>query len=424
MEKKQYDHFVAILNKELAVALGCTEPIAIAYAGAKAREVLGMMPIRCSVSCSGNIIKNVKGVIVPNSDGQKGIDVAVALGIIGGDASKELAVLESVTQADRRQAKELLIQDFCTCELIENVENLYIIVRVENKTDSAEVEIKNYHSNITRIVKNGNVLYEKKEEIKETENFPDKSLLNVKDILEFANTVCLSEIEPVIKRQIEYNSAIAEAGIHEAYGAEVGRTLLSDFDRNSVKLRAKAYAAAGSDARMSGCPMPVVINSGSGNQGITVSVPVIQYAKEYQATEEQMYRSLVVSNLISIHQKKYIGSLSAYCGAVSAACGSGAGIAYLSGADYEVICNVITDTIANIGGMVCDGAKPSCAAKIASALDAAIMAVHMARKKRVFQSGEGLVKANVEETIKSIGRMGREGMKHTDIEILNIMLDK
>lgn len=424
MDKNIYENYTAILKSELVVALGCTEPIAIAYAGAKAREVLGKMPERIEVYCSGNIVKNVKGVTVPNSGGMKGIDVAAVLGTVGGDPDKKLAVLETIDEEDINSTKALLKKNFCSCNLIKNVENLYIIVKAFAGDENAEIEIKDYHSNITKVTKNRVHQFVKEENPKEEKSFPDKTLLNVKDILEFARAVELRDIEDVLKQQVAYNSAIAEEGLKNPYGAEVGRTLISDFDSNSVKLLAKAYAAAGSDARMSGCPLPVVINSGSGNQGITVTMPVVKYAEALQTSKGDLYRALVVSNLISLHQKRYIGSLSAYCGAVSAACGSGAGIAFLMGHDYECICHVITDTIANIGGMVCDGAKPSCAAKIASAVEAAIMAVHMAAKNRVFQSGEGLVKEDVEETIRSIGRMGREGMRTTDIEILNIMLDK
>jgi L-cysteine desulfidase len=421
-----YDNYVAILEKELVVALGCTEPIAIAYAGAKVREVLGQMPEHITVYCSGNIVKNVKAVTVPHADGGKGIDVAAVLGVLGGNASKELAVLEDITQADIDKCNVLLKGDFCSCELIENVANLYIVIQAKAGKESAEVVIKDYHSNITKIVKNGNVLLTKEHDYENSssEDFPDKTLLNVKDILEFADAVKIEDVKKILDRQIEFNSAIAEEGMRNPYGAEVGRTLMSEFDKNNVKLRAKALAAAGSDARMSGCPLPVVINSGSGNQGITVSVPVIEYAKELKVSEEKLYRALVVSNLIAIHQKRFIGSLSAYCGAVSAGCGSGAGIAYMMGMSYGAICDVITNSITNVGGMVCDGAKPSCAAKIAIAVETAILALHLSKKNHVFHSGEGLVKDDVEQTIESVGRMGRVGMKSTDIEILNIMLGK
>lgn len=420
-----YATYLAILKKELSVALGCTEPIAIAFAAAKARYVLGMMPEHCTISCSGNIIKNVMGVTVPNSGGLKGVDIAAVLGIVGGNADLGLSVLESVREDDIKKAVMLVKEGFCTCQLIENVENLYIIVTVTAGSQSAEVEIKQSHSNITRIMKNGKILLQTAEEKTITEDDkPDKSLLNVKDILAFANCARIEDVEQILSRQITYNCAISKKGLEQGYGAQVGRVLMNEFDSNSVKLRAKAAAAAGSDARMGGCPLPVVINSGSGNQGITVSLPVIEYAREYNVLEDTLYRALIVSNLVSIHQKKYIGNLSAYCGAVSAACGAGAGIGYLLGCTYEEICDTITNTIANIGGMVCDGAKPSCAAKIASAVEAAIMGLHLSRSKMVFAPGEGLVKDNVEETIACIGRMGREGMRSTDVEILNIMLNR
>jgi len=420
-----YNTYVALLTQELVVAVGCTEPIALAYAGAKARQVLGVMPTGCTVLCSGNIVKNVKGVTVPNSGGMKGIDVAVTLGIVGGDADQELAVLENVTDEDISATRALLSRQFCQCQLIHNVEKLKIVLRVSAGDSYAEIEVKDYHSNISRIEKNGVILYSQEQaEANPISGAPDKSLLNVRDILDFARQLDIADVKEVLQRQIDYNTAISREGLEHPYGAEVGRVLQRDFGgTDSPKLRAKAAAAAGSDARMSGCPLPVVINSGSGNQGITATLPVVEYAKTLNAGQDQLYRALALSNLISIHQKKYIGSLSAYCGAVSAACGSGAAICYMMGGDYDEICDTITNTLANIGGMVCDGAKPSCAAKIASAVEAAVMAVHLSRNKKVFQPGEGLVKGNVEDTIASIGRMGREGMKATDIEILNIMLE-
>lgn len=422
MEQKVYDTYVEILKKELIVALGCTEPIAIAFAGAKVREVLGRMPERCEIMCSGNIVKNVKGVTVPNSGGMKGIGTAATLGIVGGNADRVLAVLEDVAPEQIEQTRELNGNGFCQCGLIEGVENLYIVITAFAGEESASVEIRNFHSNITKITKNEEVLF-----LAETKSGgssgPDKSLLNVKDILEFGRCVDINDIKEVISQQIQCNTAIAKEGLTHEWGAQVGRTLLETFGDDQVAIRAKAAAAAGSDARMSGCPLPVVINSGSGNQGMTVSLPVIEYAKEYHISEDGLYRALAVANLISLHQKKYIGSLSAYCGAVSAACGSGVGIAFMLGASYDEICGIITDTIATIGGMVCDGAKPSCAAKIASAVDCALTAMHMSQKNRVFSPGEGLVKETVEDTIRSIGRMGREGMKTTDVEILRIMLE-
>ncbi|MDO5416157.1 MAG: L-serine ammonia-lyase, iron-sulfur-dependent, subunit alpha [Lachnospiraceae bacterium] len=423
MDKNVYDNYVMILKNELIPALGCTEPIAIAYAAAKAREVLGQMPESMEMVCSGNIIKNVKGVTVPNSGGLKGIDVAAALGVVGGDASRELEVLEGVTAEDIEKTKEMVQKGFCTCTLEEGVANLYIVAKVFAGEHSAEVTIINRHTLITKIVKDGQIIFEHQLHDRKSEKGGDKSLLNVKDILTFADTLDLADIEETIGMQIEKNTAISQEGVIHPYGAQIGRTLL-DVYGNDVRTRARAKAAAGSDARMGGCSMPVVINSGSGNQGMTVSLPVIEFAKEYDATREQLYRALVVGNLISIHQKKYIGSLSAYCGAVSAACGAGAAITYLRGGTYEEVGLTIINTIGNVGGIVCDGAKSSCAAKIASAVDAAILGHYMAMKHVSFQPGEGIVQENLEDTIKSMGYIGRVGMKMTDTEILNIMIDR
>lgn len=422
LDKKVYDNFVMILKDELVPALGCTEPIAIAYAAAKAREILGQMPESMEMCCSGNIIKNVMGVTVPNSNGLRGIDVAATLGVVGGDASRELEVLESVTPEDIEQTRELVKAGFCRCTLQEGVENLYIVAKVFAAGHSAEVTIINRHTLITKIVKDGEVIYEHKISESAAEK-GDKSLLNVRDILTFADTVALEDVEGVIGDQIEKNTAISQEGVIHPYGAQIGRTLL-DVYGNDVRTRARAKAAAGSDARMGGCALPVVINSGSGNQGMTVSLPVIEYAKEYEATKDQLYRALVVANLISIHQKKYIGSLSAYCGAVSAACGAGAAITYLRGGTYEEVGLTIINTIGNVGGIVCDGAKSSCAAKIASAVDAAILAHYMAMKHVSFRPGEGIIQEDLEDTIKSMGYIGRVGMKRTDTEILNIMIDR
>lgn len=422
MDKALYENYRRILEHELVPALGCTEPIAIAYAAAKAREVLGEFPDSVEMCLSGNIIKNVKGVTVPNSGGLKGIDVAAVLGIVVGEVERELEVLEGVTEQDIAKTKQLLADGFCTCRLEKGVKNLYIVARVRKGEHNAEVTIVNRHTLITKIVKDGEVLFQAAIGGESAED-PDKSLLNVKDILTFADEVRIEDVKDVLERQIKLNMAISDEGLKNPYGAQVGRTLLRAYG-NDVKIRAKARAAAGSDARMGGCSLPVVINSGSGNQGMTVSLPVIEFAKEYEVSEEQLYRSLVVSNLISIHQKKYIGRLSAYCGAVSAACGSGAAICYMLGGSYDEICRTITDTIANVGGIVCDGAKASCAAKIASSVDAAILAYYMSENECVFSPGEGIVKSDVERTIKSVGYLGRVGMRETDHEILNLMIDK
>ncbi len=424
MEKALYDNYLNILKMELVPALGCTEPIAIAYAAAKAREILGAMPDGIEMKCSGNIIKNVKGVAVPNAEGLKGIEVAAILGVVGGKASAELEVLESVTAEHVETTRGLLKAGFCVCHLEEGVENLFIVARVTKGEHWAEVTIINRHTFITKIVKDGVVIYsqeptaEVKDDIK-----VDKYLMNVHGILEFAEVVKIEDVREMLQRQITMNTAIAEEGLKTTYGAQVGMTLLQTYG-DDVKVRARAKAAAGSDARMGGCSLPVVINSGSGNQGMTVSLPVIEYAKELGVSEEKMLRALVISNLMSIHQKKYIGSLSAYCGAVSAAAGAGAGITYLKGGDEKQIGLTLVNTIANVGGIVCDGAKASCAAKISSAVEAAIMAHSLSMHNRAFLPGEGFVQEDVEDTIKSIGHIGRVGMKETDTEILNIMIDK
>lgn len=422
MNANVYDTYVKILEHELVPALGCTEPIAIAYAAAKARDVLGCFPESVEMCCSGNIIKNVKGVTVPNSGGLKGIDVAAVLGVVGGDASRELEVLEGITDQDIEKTKRLVEEGFCSCTLQDGVENLYIVAKAIADGHYAEVTIINRHTFITKIEKDGEVLFQHATS-EQSPEFVDKSLLNIKDILEFANVVNVEDVKVVLERQIDMNTAISREGMSNNYGAKVGQTLLKYYG-DDVKVRARAKAAAGSDARMGGCSYPVVINSGSGNQGMTVSLPVIEYANEMGASREQLYRALVVSNLVSIHQKKYIGSLSAYCGAVSAGCGSGAGIAYLYGEEYPVIAMTIVNTIANVGGIVCDGAKPSCAAKIASSVEAAILGYALAKEGCTFMPGEGIVKDDVEETIRSIGYIGRVGMRNTDTEILNVMIDR
>jgi len=427
------DIYSRILKSELVAAMGCTEPIAIAYAAAKARDVLGCIPDQCHIHCSGNIIKNVMSVTVPNSGGLKGIDVAATLGVLGGDADRDLEVLESITPEHIAQAKKRLKNGFCTCSLVRNVENLYILIRLTAGEHEAVVEIRNYHKNITRIEKDGKLIYQRESTCSEValKDDPDKALLNIADILAYGDSLNDPETIALLEYQLQCNLSIAEEGLKKPYGAQVGQTLLPKArskNRESARAVAKAYAAAGSDARMNGCAMPVVINSGSGNQGLTVSMPVKVYADAYAVSHQRMIRSLAVSNLIAIHQKKYIGSLSAYCGAVSAACGAGAAIAYLLGehlsseALYRQVSDTITNTIATVGGMVCDGAKSSCAAKIATAVDCAITAYELSSRGHTFQPGEGLVMDSVESTIESVGRMGREGMHATDVEILRIML--
>ncbi len=427
MEKAKYDAYVQIIHAELIAAMGCTEPIAIAYCAAKAARVLGCLPEKIRISCSGNIVKNVKGVVVPNSGGKKGIDVAAVLGAVGGDPDRGLEVIAGVSQLDREKAAQLLFnKDYCRCEVMEGGDNLHIVLSVQSGPHSAQVEIKGGHTHIVRIEKDGEILFTADAKAISPQAASElpllKELLSVEDILTFADEADLDLIREPLELQIENNSRISMEGLKNDYGVRVGKALMSKRSAGDLTIRARAVAAAGSDARMSGCSLPVVINSGSGNQGITVSMPVIEYAREMKASHDKLLRALIVSNLISIHQKRFLGNLSAYCGATSAACGAVCGIAYLYGYGYDTIANTITNTIATIGGMVCDGAKPSCAAKIASALDAAFLAFELQRNGGVFAPGEGLVRSDVEKTIRAVGQMGREGMKSTDSEILDIML--
>ena len=414
------DTFLQVLHKELIPALGCTEPITIAYASAKARQVLGQMPEGIHLRCSGNIIKNVKGVAVPNADGMKGVDTAAILGVVGGDADRELEVLQAVTPAHLEETRKLLASGFCTCSLQENVANLHIRAEVFAGEHTASVTIINRHTLITEIEKDGKVLF-REEPVMQSEDAPDWDQWSVADIVEFAETVELKKVKSLLDGQIELNCAISGAGLRRPFGAQIGRTLL-EVCEDTVWTRAKAKAAAASDARMGGCSLPVVINSGSGNQGLTVSLPVIEYAEHLKVSQEKLYRALLISNLIAIYQKHFIGSLSAFCGAVTAAAGCGAAITWLHGGTYENICDTIANTVANVGGMVCDGAKASCAAKIASAVDAAIMAHHLSMRGLKFQPGEGIIQTDPQKTIQSLGYIGRVGMKSTDVEILNLML--
>jgi L-cysteine desulfidase len=422
MDAQHEREYIEILESELVPALGCTEPIAIAYAAAKARETLGLFPERIELCCSGNIIKNVKGVVVPNSGGLRGVDAAAVLGVVGGDAALELEVLSGVTPEHIAKTRELISKGYFSCKLQENVENLYIVAAVFSGEHSASVTIVNRHTLITEITKDGNILYQNKiQSIKQSAK--PKWDLTVADILDFVRTVELTKVSRLLERQIEMNTAIAKAGLTGSYGTQIGRTLMESYGEQDVRVRAQAMAAAGSDARMGGCSLPVVINSGSGNQGMTVSLPVLEYAKEWSVSDDTLKRALLLSNLISIHLKHYIGSLSAFCGAVTAAAGAGAAITYMAGGTDEQIGNTIINTLANVGGIICDGAKASCAAKIASAVNAALLAHSLSMNGRVFRSGEGIIQQDVESTIKSVGYVGRVGMKTTDIEILNIMMD-
>ena len=422
MEKtnEKYSAYIQILKEELIPAMGCTEPIALAYAAAVAKKVLGQMPERVAIGASGSIIKNVKSVIVPNTDHLKGIPAAAAAGIVAGDPDKELEVIAHVTEDQVKEMREFLDKTPISVEHVDNGLTFEIVVILFKGDDYAKVRIVNYHTNIVLIEKNGEILQQTEVKGESEEGLTDRSLLNMKDIWDFINTVDVEDIKPVLKRQIEYNWTIAEEGIKGNYGANIGKVLL-DMEGTNVRVRAKAMAAAGSDARMNGCELPVVINSGSGNQGITVSVPVIVYAKELNVGEEKMYRALALSNLAAIHQKTPIGRLSAYCGAVSAGAGAGAGIAYLCGGGFKEITHTIVNALAIVSGIVCDGAKASCAAKIASAVEAGILGYNMYIRGQQFYGGDGVVSKGVENTIRNIGRLGKDGMRETDKEIIRIM---
>ena len=429
MELTDFDcsQFIAILQEELVPALGCTEPIAIAYAGAHARALLGKIPDRVCIKSSGNIIKNVKSVTVPNSGNMKGIPAAAAIGIIGGNPDKGLEVLADITEADIVLTKEFLEQVPCKVSLLDTVASLHFIVEVFAGADSASVEIIHQHTNIVRTTKNGKeVMSVPFDPASANAALTDRSGLSVKKILAFADTIDLNRVRPILERQIEYNTRIAQEGLEHRYGINAGANLLKAAEAEravTVKIRAQAAAAAGSDARMSGCTLPVVTNSGSGNQGLTASLPVIVFAEEKKLPHGRLLRGLLVSNLIAIHQKTRIGRLSAYCGAVSAACGSGAAVTYLSGGSYEQVCETITNTLAVVSGIVCDGAKPSCASKIASSVDAALNAHYLAMQNRVFQAGEGIVKGDIEKTIAGVGSVAADGMRETDKVILRIMVE-
>lgn len=418
---EKYGVYVNILREELVPAMGCTEPIALAYAAATARKVLGELPDRVVIGASGSIIKNVKSVIVPNTDHLKGIPAAAVAGIIAGKPEKELEVIAEVTAEEIARMKEYLENVEIKIEHINNGLTFEIIVTLYKGKEYAKVRIANYHTNIVLIEKNGEVLKEVPVDDESEEGLTDRSLLNMKDIFDFAETVEIEDVKGILDRQIEYNMAIAKEGIRGNYGANIGSVLL-DIGQDNLMVKAKAMAAAGSDARMNGCELPVIINSGSGNQGITASVPVIVYAEGTQSGKEKMYRALVLSNLTAIHQKTPIGRLSAYCGAVSAGAGAGAGIAYLCGGGYEEIIHTVVNALAIVSGIVCDGAKASCAAKIASAVEAGIFGYQMYVHGQEFVGGDGIVTNGVEATLQNVGRLGKQGMKETNEEIIRIMI--
>ena len=418
---KAYWDYVTILKEELVPATGCTEPIALAYAAAKAKEVLGETPESIQVMVSGNIIKNVKSVVVPNTGGLKGIAAAVSAGIIAGDSAKMLEVLTNLSDADKPLIKGYMDTHDCRIIPYEGDLVFYMAVTVYAGCAYAKVVIEHYHTNIVLIEKNGAVLYQTGTDANNL-RLTDRSILNVMDIVAFADMADINDIADVIGRQISYNSAIAEDGLCGTWGAGIGKVLLDTYGTD-IKVRARALAAAGSDARMGGCEKPVIILSGSGNQSLTASLPVIAYAQEFCLPQDRLIRAVALADLITIHQKTSIGRLSAFCGAVSAGSAAGAGIAYLMGGDYETVAHTVVNALAIVSGMVCDGAKSSCAAKIASAVDAGIMGLCMYQKGREFLSGDGIITKGVDNTIANIGRMASKGMRETDREIIKIMVE-
>lgn len=417
-----YNMYINILKEELLPAMGCTEPICLAYAAAKAREVLGAMPDKVDILASGNIIKNVKSVIVPNTNGMKGLKASVAIGIVGGDPDKKLEVIAGVTNEQKEEAKIFTETVPMNITHIESGEQLDVTVILYKEAHSASVRITNFHTNIVLIKKNNDILFESNTIAVPSKELTDRSVLNMESIYDFANSVDIEDVKELLGRQLKYNKAISEEGLKNNWGANIGSLLLHNYG-NDVRIKAKAWAAAGSDARMNGCEMPVIINSGSGNQGITVSMPVLAYAHEYNIEEERIYRALCVSNLTAIHQKTMIGRLSAYCGAISAGCASACGVAYLLGEDLETISQTLSNSLAITSGVICDGAKASCAAKIATAIDSGLMGYYMCKNKNNFCNGDGIIGDDIEKTIKNVGTLASKGMRETDKVIIGIMAE-
>ena len=418
----KYQAFVSILKEELVPAMGCTEPIAIAYCASILRENLGNLPTEVKVYVSGNILKNVKSVTVPNTGGLQGIDVATAIGLIAGKSNKKLEVIADVKNEDIKLLNEYLKKYPIDVYHSDNESVLYIEIIGKYLNDTVKVIIQDAHTNVTLIEKNNIKIYENYEAVKEIKEKTDKSVLSIKEIIEFAKIVDITDVKKTLDRQIDYNMAIANEGLKNNYGANIGKTIIK-YSSKDIMQRAKALAAAGSDARMNGCDMPVVINSGSGNQGITASVPLIAYAENFNLSKEKLYRALIISNLCTIHIKNSIGKLSAFCGVVIAGAGCGAGLAYLDGGDEKEMIHAIVNTLGIISGVVCDGAKSSCAAKISSAVEAGFLGYYMYKDGNQFYGGDGFIKKGVENTIKAVGSIARVGMCETDKEIIQIMLN-
>ncbi len=424
-QDSRYQNFVQILREELVPAMGCTEPIAIAYGAAKARDVLGCLPETVLVEASGNIIKNVKSVVVPNTGGLVGIEASAVAGVVAGRADKVLEVIADVSDEKKAELRTYLDTHEVTVLPLENDVVFDILITLRAGDDTVRLEIRDYHTNITLIEKNSKVLQQSGavNDSEQLEGLTDRSCMSVEAVLDFAETCDLDDVRDMIQTQIDYNYAIAMEGMMNEWGANVGK-VFRDLYGTDIKLRARYMAAAGSDARMSGCEMPVIIVSGSGNQGITASVPVIEYAKELGVSDDKMLRAVLLSDLLTIHLKTGIGRLSAYCGAVSAGCAAGAAIAYLHGDGLDGVEKTLVNSLATVSGMVCDGAKPSCAAKISSSVDAGILGWQMFRAGQQFHDGEGIVSEGVEHMINNVGRLGRLGMRETDREIIRIMTNQ
>lgn len=421
----RYGNYLKILQEELVPATGCTEPIAIAYGAAKARELLGVLPESVLVEASGNIIKNVKSVVVPNTNSLKGIEAAAAAGIVAGQSDKILEVISEVTPAQRAEIRAYLADHPIVVKPAEGDKVFDILITLHAGNNHVKLRISDYHTHIVYIEKNGEVLFQSGEVLSDSarDMLTDRSCLSVEGVLDFASTCNLEDVRALIERQIDYNYAIAEEGMRHSWGANIGSVLKEHYGVG-IYSRARYMAAAGSDARMSGCEMPVIIVSGSGNQGITASVPVVEYAKELNVSRDQMVRAVLLSDLLTIHLKTGIGRLSAYCGAVSAGCSAGAAIAYLHGGGFREIAHTLVNSLAIVSGMICDGAKASCAAKISAAVDAGLVGYSMFRSGQQFRGGDGIVTKGVEETIRNIGRLGRLGMRETDPEIIRIMTNQ
>ncbi|GGF55104.1 membrane protein [Terasakiella brassicae] len=418
-----YLQYLQILQEELIPAMGCTEPIAIAFGAAKACAVLGEFAQKVDLQVTANLIKNSKSVVVPNTGGLKGIVAATAAGIVAGDADEGLQVLSCVDSSRYNDIQDYLDSGKINVMLLDSEHTFDMIVTVYGVKSKATVQISRYHTNIVLITKDDEILFKQDlSDVSADANHTDRGCLSIQSILDFAQAVEIADIQDLLEQQITYNSQIADEGLKGEWGANIGATLMQVWGED-VKTRAKARASAGSDARMSGCELPVMIVTGSGNQGITVSVPVIEYAKELGVSHDTLLRALVVSNLVAVHLKSGIGWLSAYCGVVSAGAAAAAGIAWLHEADHEVINQTLINSLGSVSGIICDGAKPACASKIAASVEAGILGFHMAKQGRHFKDGEGIVKGDIESTIANVAKLGRDGMRETDKVIIDMMLD-